>query len=331
MEKDTNYDAMRQMSSEEREAYFLRALQPTEKEWEEAKDIIVFEKDAAKHTATITFNRPEKKNAIPWIGLPRITHLIRETEYDDDVKVLIFQSNGDNFGTGFDAGELGFYIGFGDGTSKEQLKRPSQRRRVWADRDGVFSLRGFEGALLHYSKVSIAAVKGYCYAIHLQLAMACDMTIASEDTLFSHPAWRYLGPIFNYYMLLDSIGRKATMELLFTGGPFTAERAYNLGMVNAVVPKDQVEKEAREWAEAVQSRSLDGIVMGKALMEMVCEARGMSHGTLAAWVGHPWMTNQVYSPNEYNWTKERRDKGFAKSLEEVDARLPERFQLRRKR
>ena len=121
------------------------------------------------------------------------------------------------------------------------------------------------------------------------------------------------------------------MELLFTGGPFTAQRAYELGMVNAVVPKEKLDQEVEEWAAAVQSRPLDGIVMGKALLEMCAESRGLAHGSMAGWMGHPWMTNQRYTSYEYNWTKERRDKGMAQSLIDVDMRLPRRFRMSRKR
>ena len=190
-----------------------------------------------------------------------------------------------------------------------------------------------EAALEHFSKVSIFAVHGYCYGLHLQLMMEGDLVVATEDTLFSHPAWRYLGPIFQYTNALEVMGSRKLKELLFTGGPFTAKMAAECGMVNKVVPNDlkALEKAVSGYAAAVQSRPMDGIVMGKALLLMCMEARGLQIGNMAGWMGHPWMTNQVFLPHEYNWTKARRDKGFDSALEGADMQLPPEFRLSRRR
>ncbi len=329
--KQTQHEFMKQMTHKEREAYYYGLFEHGPKQWAEHSDVIQYEKDKEKHVARIIINNPEFKNSIPHGAYPRMTHFIRQAEYDDDVKTLIFKAVGPDFGTGANVGELGFMIGFGDGTTPEELKRPTQHRRLWFDRDMLFGPRGVEGALQRFSKVSIFAVKGYCYGFHFQLAMAADLVIAAEDTLFSHPAWRYLGPVFNYYNLLETVGKRATAEMLFTGGPFTAQRAYQLGMVNAVVPKDKVEQEAEEWAAAVVSRPLDGIVMGKVLMEMIAETRGQTNGSMCGYLGHTWMTNQVLREDEFNFTKQRRDKGVSQTLVDVDMRLPARFRMSRRR
>jgi enoyl-CoA hydratase len=161
--------------------------------------------------------------------------------------------------------------------------------------------------------------------------MSADLVVCTDDTLFSHPAWRYLGPVFNYFTLLETIGRRATMELLFTGGPFTAQRALQLSMVNSVVSRDQLDAEVQQYVGAAMCRSMDGMVMGKVMLQMISNARGLGLGEMSGWLGHPWMTNQVYNDWEYNWTKERRDKGFSRAIAEVDERIPQRFRLSRNR
>ncbi len=339
MAKKKEFDRLTDLPKEKREDYFERVLLPDDAIFEEAASAknakgelaLQYVKDTENHLARIIFNSPETKNAIRYEQIPLMIRWIRQAEYDDDVKVLIFEARGEDFGTGFDAGALGYYIGFGDGKSKEGLKRPSQRRRIWPDRDLIFGPSGIESAMANFTKVSIFAAHGYCYGLHMQLLFHGDLAVATEDTLFSHPAWRYLGPIFDYVAAVETMGIKRMKELLFTGGPFTAQMAYDCGMVNKVVPNmKELDKAVNEYAAAVQSRPMDGIVMGKALITMCMESRGQTTGGMGGWIGHPWMTNQVFLPYEYNFTKSRRDQGINNAFEGADMQLPPQFRLSRK-
>ena len=72
---------------------------------------------------------------------------------------------------------------------------------------------------------------------------------------------------------------------------------------------------------------LDGIMMGKAMMQMVMEARGKGVGEMTGWVGHGWATNLVLEEGEFNFLRERRDKGLARTLRERDQAVAPFFRL----
>ena len=84
-----------------------------------------YEVDEQRATATITFDRPDRLNAIPVAAFERVGDLVREAESDDRVKVIIFKGEGEHFGTGADAAELGHYIGYKSGTDKASRRRPA--------------------------------------------------------------------------------------------------------------------------------------------------------------------------------------------------------------
>lgn len=284
---------------------------------------IIYQKEPEKHVARIIFNRPHRLNSVTIAGLDYISHLIREAEKDDEVKVVILEGNGPCFGTGADADELGFYIGYGRG----QERPPSQRRRMYPDRDVVFGDAGMEQSVFRCLKATICQVHGYCYGGHLQLAAAADIVVASEDALFTHPAWRYLGPIFNFAELIETVGLKKAKEMVLTCRPLTAVEAERFGLVTRVVSREDLKRTADEYAQAISVLPLDGITIGKTLMQQVLEARGFGVSTNAAWMGHGWITNLRYDPEEWNFMRARRDLGLTKALEERDQMIPPYFRM----
>src|SRR5437763_15435398 len=94
--------------------------------------------------------------------------------------------------------------------------------------------------LCRFPKPTIAAVRGWCLAGGCELAMACDMIVAAEDARFGEPEIRYgSGPVTLLMPFL--IGQKKTNELLFTGDVVDAAEAPRIGLVNRVVPQDELE------------------------------------------------------------------------------------------
>ena len=162
----------------------------------------------------------------------------------------------------------------------------------------------------------------------MQLALAADIVIASPDACFTHPAFRYLGPSpQDMYLYLENLGIKKMKEIMLTMRPLSAEEAERCGFVNKVVPADELEKWVADYAQAITMMPLDGIMMGKAMMNMIMEARGKGIGSMCGWVGHAWSTNLVYQPDEWNFLKERRDKGLTQALKERDAMVAPYFRL----
>jgi len=157
--------------------------------------------------------------------------------------------------------------------------------------------------------VTIAQVHGYCYGGHFEMMCACDLAIASEDALFTHPGYTYLGiegPIPLYVLM---IGWRRVKEMMLLGDPLTASKAHEFGLVNRVVPLNKLEKEVAEIAEKIAGRPLDGIVMGKKEFQLAMDIMGLSAGYDLASISHTLMSNLKFGPGEFNLMREIKDKG----------------------
>ncbi len=288
--------------------------------------VVRYEVDRPKAVARIIFDHPERMNALPIVALERVGDLIREAEMDDDVKVIILKGEGPCFGTGADARELGHYIGYGKGTDKATKARPPQRKRILPDRNLVYG--AFQKPLEQCLKATICQVHSYCYGGHFQLALAADIVIASPDAVFTHPAFRYLGAApQDMYLWMENLGLKKMKEIILTMRPLSAEEGERAGFVNKVVPLEDLEQWTEDYAQAIRMMPLDGIMMGKAMMLMMMEARGKSLGSMIQWVGHGWATNLSLDSGDWNFLKERRDKGLAQALRERDQMVAPYFRL----
>lgn len=297
------------------------------------EDVVQFTKDPEKKIAWITFNRPNHLNAIPLFCFRRVQDLVMQCERDDDVKVIIFKGSGPCFGSGAEAETtIGYYIGYGDGLSEEGKERPSQRRRLYADRDTSWGPRSFVSTVLNCLKATIAQVHGYCYGGHFELAMSCDIVICSEDVLFTHPVYRYLGAEGHIGPLIDMMGIKRVKELMLTGRPFGALEAERYGMANKVVPTyKELEQEVMKYAQAIAVNAMDSIVIGKALFEAHQAARGYGTSETIAALGHTWISNLKMLPGEWNFIINRRDEGHTNAFAKRDMMVAPEFRMSRKR
>jgi enoyl-CoA hydratase len=289
-----------------------------------------YEVDPDRSVATITFDRPETLNAIPVAAFERVGDLVREAETDDRVKVIVFKGEGKCFGTGADAAELGHYIGYRSGTDKESRRRPAQRQRILPDRNVLTT--GFTRPIVESLKATICQVQGYCYGGHFQIALSADIVIASPDARFTHPAFRYLGPApQDMYHWIEKLGLTKMKDLMLTMRPLSAEEGERAGLVTKVVPRDELEKWVNDYAEAIAVTPLDSLMMGKAMMQVVMEARGKGLGAMTGWVGHGWATNVRFEEGDWNFLKERRAKGVAQALADRDNMVAPYFRLSERR
>ena len=193
-----------------------------------------YDVDEERAVATITFDRPERLNAIPVAAFERVGDLVREAEADDRVKVIVFKGEGEHFGTGADAAELGHYIGYKTGTDKASRRRPAQRQRILPDRNVLSS--GFTRPIIESLKATICQVQGYCYGGHFQIALSADIVIASPDARFTHPAFRYLGPApQDMYHWIEKVGLTTMKDVMLTMRAIGAEEGERKGLVTKVV------------------------------------------------------------------------------------------------
>ncbi len=240
--------------------------------------------EASDGIAVITVNRPDKLNALNRETLKELAQVLQTAEEDASVKAVLV--------TG--AGEKAFVAG---ADISEIASLDAQAGRNFA----LFGQNLFR-SLETFSKPVIAAVNGFALGGGCELAMACHVRVASENAKFGQPEVN-LGVIPGYggtQRLPRLVGKGPALELLLTGDMITAQRAFELGLVNAVVPPGQSVGRAREMAskmiqkgplavraclEAVQT-GLDmpveeGCYLEATLFGLCCASGDMKEGTSA--------------------------------------------------
>lgn len=267
---------------------------------------------------TITMNKPETLNALNIEFSREIDDAITEVEQDDDVKVVVFKGAGKSFSCGYDLGRVYFVYGGGSGKPEDKSRRPSQRSRLAYDRWRSDSLR----RIFLLDKITIAQVHGYCIGGGLYMSLCCDMTIAAEDAKIGHSEQRlgFSGAMYVFPIEVALIGQKRARELLLTGKLIDGTEAERIGLVNQVVPADQLEAETRKLARSMTLLPRDGIAIGKATARLAYDSMGLSSAFGQGYLGHTLFTNIRYEPGEFNFIKRRRDVGMREAVKERDAR-----------
>jgi enoyl-CoA hydratase len=135
-------------------------------------------------------------------------------------------------------------------------------------------------------KPTIAMVQGACIAGGLMLAWVCDLIVAAEDAFFADPVVRMGIPGVEYFAHPWVVGPRAAKEMLFTGDRFGARRAYELGMVNRVVPRAELESSTLALASRVAAMPRFGLALTKRAVNQAEDLMGMRAGMDAAFGLH---------------------------------------------
>ena len=189
--------------------------------------------------ATITLNRPDKRNAISFELIDDLLRALQEVETSDAI-VLIVTGAGKAFSSGMDLDNLKTLIG----------KSPEQNLK-----DSETMVRLFR-ALYEFSKVTIAAVNGAAIAGGTGLALLCDFTLAVPEAKFGYTEVRIgFVPAIVSTFLLRQVGEKQARDLLLTGRIIGAEEAARMGLVNEIVPPEKLMTRARELAGLLMENS----------------------------------------------------------------------------
>ncbi len=305
------------------------------------EEIIRYEKDVETRIATITIDRPDRLNA-PTIGArKRYGDLIFKASLDDDVKVLVIRGVGDHLGSGADLDELMAKQAAGTSLHEEygidpdeDITMPNQRSyRAGAGlvhwyanpRAGCRSLQDFK-------KISILEVKGYCYGWHFYQAADCDLVVSSDDALFGHPAFRYVGYAPRMWQWATMMGLRKFQEMVFTGRPFTADEMAECGFVNSVVPRDQLEAETAKYALAcARTRPTDTVFMQKVFFEIMKQQQGEYMGSmLSAWMESMGsLLREDGTGKRATITDETMDAGLNNTVKDNDNNFPPEWRLSR--
>ncbi|MEU6820403.1 enoyl-CoA hydratase-related protein [Streptomyces atriruber] len=207
----------------------------------------------------ITLNRPEAMNALTWDQRERVIALLGEASADPDVRAVVITATGKGFCAGADLRGASTTTERVPGDVARTIKQGAQR---------------LVAAVLDCEKPVIAAVNGTAAGIGAHLAYACDLVIAAEQAKFIEVfVRRGLVPDGGgAYLLPRLIGPQRAKELMFFGDSVPAADAARMGLVNRVVPADELEKTAREWAERLAAGPTRALAMTKQLINASLES-----------------------------------------------------------
>ncbi|MFJ6371711.1 MULTISPECIES: enoyl-CoA hydratase/isomerase family protein [Streptomyces] len=203
----------------------------------------------------ITLNRPEAMNAVTWDQRERVIALLTEASADPAVRAVVVTATGKGFCAGADLrGSPGAPAGERVAGDVARMIRLGAQRLITA--------------VLDCEKPVVAAVNGTAAGIGAHLALACDLVIAAEAARFIEVfVRRGLVPDGGgAYLLPRLVGPQKAKELMFFGDAVPAVEAERLGLVNRVVPAEELEATAREWAERLAQGPTRALAMTKQLV-----------------------------------------------------------------
>ena len=213
---------------------------------------------------TLTFNRPKSLNSFNNEMMHECLAAMNAFAADEDVQAVIVHGHGRAFSAGFD------------------LKASSERNLDSVDKVRAQMALQFDFIIKFWDcpKPTIAVAHGYCLAGAFELALACDITVAAEGTLFGEPEVRFGTGIVA--MLLPWItGPKQAKELLLTGDDRVgAEDALRMGIVNCVVPVDEALSRARSMARKMVQSSSVSVQLTKQAINRSYEIMGLRQALL---------------------------------------------------
>jgi len=208
-----------------------------------SSDVVLYE--VSERIATITLNRPDARNALSSEVLRLLPERMRQAEADTDVDVIILTGTDPAFCAGLDLKELGSQDG----------------KLLNTGADGSVNADGIRGPFPKISKPLIGAVNGVAVTGGIELALNCDFLIASENAKFGDTHSRVgVMPGWGLSVLLpQAIGVRRAREMSFTGNFMLADEALAFGLVNHVVPHDQLIPFTRQIALDIIGNEQDGV------------------------------------------------------------------------
>jgi len=206
------------------------------------------------HIATLTFNRPEVLNALNTLVVGEALEAVQELGRDPDTWVLVLTGAGRAFVAGADIAEM-------------CDKTPEQAR--------TYSELGHSlmNAIQFMDKPVIAAVNGFALGGGVEVALSCDIRIASDQARFGLPE-TILGIIPGWGATQRAarlIGTAATKELIFTGDHISAQRALEIGLINRMVPHDELMDTVTDMARRISRQGRTALARAKQVINQGVE------------------------------------------------------------
>jgi enoyl-CoA hydratase len=240
--------------------------------------------EVADAVATITMNRPEVANAQDTTLIDEMDDAFTQADADDSVRVVILAGKGKHFSSGHDLRAL-----VGDAEpDKWRLMRETPEGLKYHEQVMYYD----RCKRIHdFRKPTIAAVQGSCVAAGLMLACMCDLIVAADDATFSNPVLRMTGAGVELLVEPWELGIRKAKEFLLTGDTIDAQEAWRLGLVNRVVPRDELTEQARALADRIALVPPATAQVVKDTLNHTGELMGKSDSWKYHFMAHQWMSN----------------------------------------
>jgi enoyl-CoA hydratase/carnithine racemase len=213
---------------------------------------------------TLTFNRPEARNAMTWGMYQRLYEVCEEVDADDGIRVLVLKgAGGKAFVAGTDISQFTEFKGAEDGLRYE---REGDQRA---------------GRVGRVRKPVIAQIEGVAVGGGFGIVSGADLRIATPDARFGLPMARTLGnclSMTNYARFMDVLGPSRLKEMMFTARLLSADEALTAGFVHEIVPPEGIESRVRELAERVASHAPITLWVTKEAIRRIQAARPLPDG-----------------------------------------------------
>ncbi len=240
----------------------------------------------ADGVATLTMNRPGFNNAQNSQMTYALDAALRRAVDDDAVKVIVLCGAGKHFSAGHDIGTPG-----------RDINKTFERAQLWWDHTnkpgGEYLYAREQEVYLgmcrrwrELPKPTIAMVQGACIAGGLMLAWVCDLIVASDDAFFQDPVVRMGIPGVEYFAHPYEMNPRIAKEFLMCGDRMPAARAYEVGMVNRVVPRDELQATTYALAAKVAAQPRMGLALTKQAINHVEDLAGKRTAMDAVFAWH---------------------------------------------
>jgi enoyl-CoA hydratase/carnithine racemase len=227
-----------------------------------ASEHVIVERSGA--VVTVTFNRPEARNAMTWDMYERLNEVCDEVDGDEAVRVIVLKGAG---GKAFVAGtDIAQFTEFKSGEDGLRYERDGDRRT---------------GRIARVTKPVIAQIQGYAVGGGFGIAAGADLRVATPDARFGAPIARTLGNCLSmqaYARYVDLLGPSRFKELIFTARLMPAEEALAAGFVHEIVAAEAIEARVRELAETLASHAPITLRVTKEAVRRIQEARTVPDG-----------------------------------------------------
>jgi enoyl-CoA hydratase len=226
----------------------------------------------AERVARITLARAEMANAQNYLMISEVNEAFDVATRDDDVRCIVLAADGNHFSSGHDLSDL----------DPDMSDLHTIGTQCHFDADGAEGYMAREAEMYvgmcwrwrNIPKPTIASVQGKVIAGGLMLVWPMDLVICSEEATFSDPVVAFGVNGHEYFTHPYEAGARLAKEMLFTGRAITAQEALMHGMVNKVVPRDELESATLEMAAHIARRPMFGLTLAKQSVNNALDAMG---------------------------------------------------------